>query len=124
MRLQKPFKLTDMKNISFEDFRKKLSYNDYTAFVYNDGTQQMYSGGQINDDSIQSFEDGGQISICNMGELPDIKQLMQENLLAEFMPAPDVVDEGYQELEKQFEENQGEIAFVDNNGTTTYMLVW
>lgn len=113
-----------MKTISFEYFRNKLSYNDYTAFVYSDGTQQMYSGGEINDDSIQSFENGDEISICNMGELPDIKQLMQENLLAEFMPAPDVVDEGYQQLEKQFENNEGEIAFVDNNGTTTYMLVW
>lgn len=114
----------DMKAISFDDLRSKLSYGDYTAFVYNDGIQQMYSGGEINDDSIQSFDDGGKISICNMGELPDIKQLMQENLLLEFMSAPDVVDEGYNELEKQFENNEGEIAFVDNNGTTTYMLVW
>lgn len=55
-----------MKTISFNDFRAKLSYNDYTAFVYDDGTQQMYSGGEISDDSIHSFEEGGDISICNM----------------------------------------------------------
>lgn len=113
-----------MKIISFEDLRSKLSYNDYTAFVYNDGTQQMYSGGEINDDSIQSFEDGGQISICNMDELPDIKQLMQENLLSEFEPAENVADDGYDKMKEDFANNNGEIAFVDNEGTTTYMLVW
>lgn len=113
-----------MKNISFEDFRKKLSYNDYTAFVYNDGTQQMYSGGEINDDSILSFEDGGTISICNMGELTDIKQLMQENLLSEFEPAENVADDGYDKMKEDFDNNNGDIAFVDNNGTTTYILIW
>lgn len=112
-----------MKTISFKEFEKKFSYNDYTAFVYDDGTQRMYSGCEINDDSIHAFEDG-EISICNMCELPEIKQLMQDNLLAEFMPAPDVVDEGFQQMEKQFEDNIGEIAFVENNGTITYMLVW
>lgn len=113
-----------MNTISFEDLRSKLSYNDYTAFVYNDGTQQMYSGGEINDDSIQSFEDGGKISICNMGDLPDIKQLMQENLLAEFEPAENVADDGYDKMKEDFANNNGEIAFVDNKGTTTYMLIW
>lgn len=113
-----------MKIISFDDFRNKLSYNDYTAFVYNDGTQQMYSGGEINDDSIQSFEDGGKISICNMSELPDIKELMQENLLAELEPAENVSDDGYDKMKENFANNNGDIAFVDNNGITTYMLIW
>lgn len=113
-----------MKTISFNDFRAKLSYNDYTAFVYDDGTQQMYSGGEISDDSIHSFEEGGDISICNMGELPGIKQVMQENLLEEFKPAENVSDDGYDQMKENFENNEGEIAFVSNMGTITYMLVW
>lgn len=113
-----------MKTISFNDFRAKLNYNDYTAFVYYDGTQQMYSGGEISDDSIHSFEEGGDISICNMGELPDIKQVMQENLLEEFKPAGNVADDGYDQMKDNFKNNEGEIAFVENMGTITYMLVW
>lgn len=31
----------EISTISFEGLNKKLSYNDYTAFVYDDGTQIM-----------------------------------------------------------------------------------
>lgn len=113
-----------MKHISIDDLLNKVSYNDYTAFVYNDGTQTMYSGGEISDDALHSFFESGDVCICNMGDLPKIKELMQENLLAEFMPASNVADEGYESMKDDFAHNRGEIAYCEYNGTTTYMLIW
>ena len=44
-----------MKKINFEELENAVSYDDYTAFVYNDGTQIMYSGGDINEDTMDVF---------------------------------------------------------------------
>lgn len=113
-----------MKHINIEELQKEVSYNDYTAFVYNDGIQTMYSGGEISDDTLHSFFESGEISLCNMGDLPDVKELMQENLLAEFEPAEGVVDDGYEEMKRNFVNNEGDIAFCQHEGTVTYMLIW
>lgn len=113
-----------MKNISFEKLQDIVSYNDYTAFVYDDGAQVMYSGGEITDDSLSHFEESEDITICNMGELPRIKEIMQANLLAELEPADNVVDEGYEAMKADFANNKGDIAFCKCAGKTTYMLIW
>ena len=113
-----------MKELSFKVLEKKINYNDYTGFVYDDGTQVIYSGHKITEDSLQPFNKGNNIHICNMGELPKIKKQIEENLLAEFEPAAGVSDDGYEQMKKSFQDNKGEIACVKNDGATTYMLVW
>lgn len=113
-----------MKQISFKELESKINYKDYTGFVYDDGTHVMYSGGEITEDALHSFYEGEAIHICNMGELPYIKELIAENLLAEFKPAASVSDDGYEQMKKDFRDNKGEIAYVEYNGATTYMLVW
>lgn len=117
-------KRINMKNINFKELEKKINYNDYTAFVYKDGTQTMYSGGEINEDTLSNFAKADTISICDMNELPDIKELMQANLLSEFKPAHNVSDDGYKSMIKDFEEGNGQIAMVENEKGITYMLVW
>lgn len=97
---------------------------DYTAFVYDDGAQVMYSGGEMDMYSLWPFRKADTFSICNMCELPDIKQIMQDNLLAEFKPAHNVQDEGYDAMVKKFKNNDGEIAICKENKNITYMLVW
>lgn len=97
---------------------------DYTAFVYDDGTQFMYSGGEMDMYSLWPFRKADTFSICNMCELPDIKQIMQDNLLAEFKPAHNVQDDGYDAMVKKFKNNDGEIAICTGDKNITYMLVW
>lgn len=97
---------------------------DYTAFVYDDGAQVMYSGGEMDMYSLWPFRKADTFSICNMCELPDIKQIMQDNLLAEFKPVHNVQDEGYDAMVKKFKNNDGEIAICKENENITYMLVW
>lgn len=113
-----------MRNISYSALSRKIRLLDYTAFVYDDGTQVMYSGGKMDMYSLWPFRNAGTFSICNMCELPDIKQIMQDNLLAEFEPAYNVQDDGYDYMVKKFKENDGEIAICKDGKEITYMLVW
>lgn len=113
-----------MKQITFNELEKNISYNDYTAFVYNDGTQTMYSGGEITEDSLSHFEETDDITLYRMEDIPEIKQIMQENLLAEFEPAEDVENEGYDMMVKQFANNEGQIAMCEYDNNRVYMLVW
>jgi hypothetical protein len=112
-----------MKIINFRELENMVNYNDYTAFVYNDGTQTMYSGGEINEDTLEPFYDTDKIETYDMNELQDIKELMKENLLAEFKPAG-VEDEGYDSMAADFANGRGKIAKCGLNGNIIYMLVW
>lgn len=113
-----------MKKINFEELENAVSYDDYTAFAYNDGTQIMYSGGDINEDTMDVFYQAEYVEIYDMNELPVIKALMQENLLAEFKPAEGVEDDGYNSMVADFENGRGKIAKCVSDRTTIYMLVW
>jgi hypothetical protein len=113
-----------MKTINFAELENMVNYNDYTAFVYNDGTQTMYSGGEISDDTLAPFYDADKIEVYGMNELLDIKELMQENFLAELEPAEGVDDEGYNSIATDFENGRGKIAKCELNGNIIYMLVW
>lgn len=114
----------NMRNISYSALSRKIQLFDYTAFVYDDGAQVMYSGGEMDMYSLWPFRKADTFSICNMCELPDIKQIMQDNLLAEFKSAHNVQDEGYETMVKKFKNNDGEIAICKENKNITYMLVW
>lgn len=113
-----------MRNISYSALSRKIRLLDYTAFVYDDSTQVMFSGGEMDMYSLLPYRKADIFSICNMCELPDIKQIMQDNLLAEFEPAYNVQDDGYDDMVKKFNENNGEIAICKDGKTTIYMLVW
>lgn len=109
----------------FLDLEHLVSYNDTTAFVYNDGTQTMCTTNEITEDSLHSFaETDGPIYICNMGDLPDIKKLMRDEILEVFRPADNVQDDNYEQMKENFNKNNGRIAYCEYEGTTTYMLVW
>ena len=113
-----------MRNISYSALSRKIRELEYTAFVYDDGIQVIYSLEQMNMYSLWPFRKADVFTICNMCELPDIKQIMQDNLLAEFEPAYNVQDDGYDDMVKKFKENNGEIAICKDGKDTTYMLVW
>lgn len=113
-----------MKKINFEELENAVNYDDYTAFVYDDGTQIMYSGGEINEETMDVFYQAEDIEMYDMSELPDVKELMQENILEEFEPAEGVVDDGYNSMVADFENGRGKIAKCISGRTTVYMLVW
>lgn len=113
-----------MHTINFRELESMISYDDYTAFVYDDGTQIMYSGGDINEDTMDIFYKSEYVEMYDMNELPDIKGLMQENLLAEFEPAGGVKNDSYNSMAENFENGRCKIAKCISSGTTTYMLVW
>jgi hypothetical protein len=112
-----------MKIINFRELENMVNYNDYTAFVYNDGTQTMYSGGEINENTLDPFYGTNKIETYDMNELQDIKELMKENFLAEFKPAG-CEDEGYDSMVADFANGRGKIAKCELNGNIIYMLVW
>lgn len=113
-----------MYTTNFRELESMVNYDDYTAFVYDDGTQTMYSGGDINEDTMDVFYQAEYVEMYDMNELPDIKGLMQENLLEEFRPAEGVEDDGYNSMVADFENGRGKIAKCISSRTTTYMLVW
>lgn len=113
-----------MEKIAFDEMECMVSYNDYTGFVYDDGTQVMYSGGTISEDVMNTFRVADVILICNMGNLPAIKKILQDNLLAEFEPAEGVVDDGYNKMVAAFTNDEGWIVKVEDGSKTTYMLIF
>lgn len=113
-----------MKKINFEELENAVNYDDYTAFVYDDGTQIMYSGGEINEEVMDVFYQAEDIEMYDMNEIPNIKELMQENLLEEFRPAEGVEDDGYDSMVADFGNSRGKIAKCISGRTTIYMLVW
>ena len=70
-----------MRNISYSALSRKIRLLDYTAFVYDDSTQVMFSGGEMDMYSLLPYRKADIFSICNMCELPDIKQIMQDYYL-------------------------------------------
>lgn len=101
-----------------------VSYYDYTAFVVQDGTQTMYSGAEINGDTVQPFEDAEDISCYDMAELPEIAEIMRDNLLAEFRPAEGISDDGYDSMNEGFANGSAYICQAEIDDTITSILIW
>lgn len=110
-----------MKTISWQQLKHHFTYCDSTCFVYDNGTQIQYSDGEFFEDTLSSFLIADEIRLYNISEVPDIKQIMQDNYLPLFKSA-----EGYEEIAKMFTENKAQIAmcYDEELHTTIYMLIW
>lgn len=114
-----------MKQITFDELEKRVTYGDWTAFLYTDGFQSMTDEGDITEESLSNFYNAEVIHVYNMAELPDVKETLECTLLPPFDSEPEQKDEheAYSCLRKRFAENDGEIAVCNVKGETTYMLV-
>lgn len=109
-----------MKTINAEEFEKSIKYDNVAAFVVNDGTQKMCDVCDINENTVAAFINAGEVNIYELDEQPEIAEILKENLLAAF----DTEDICYKAIAESLNNNEHwAIAEVEENGTTTYMLI-
>ena len=84
----------------------------------------MFADGEITEDTIEPFMAAECIELYDIDELPEIRDIMRDNLLPIMAPAHNVADEGYNEMVQAFSKNGYKIAKADDGNTTTYMLIY
>lgn len=109
-----------MKTVNFEALETMFFYGDHTAFVYDACERDFeFADADFTEDSVYPFSVADDIQVRNISELPNIKQIMQDNYLPIFRSA-----EGYDEIVKMFTENKAQIASCFYGSTMVHMLIW
>jgi len=118
--------------MTYQEFIKNINFGDTTAFVYDaPNNRYNYASGEIYDGVFDNVTTDTNFSIVGINELPQVKEAIVENFLAELEPAPGVEDEGYEAVKAALESGSARIGYWDNETkygpdtftTTTYMLI-
>lgn len=115
--------------INYTEFQKLVNWDEYYAMVYDcPDNRYNYVGGEMSEelmDEIYKADNEGGIWIEPMTEANEVAvEVMRDNMLAEFEPAPETVDEGYEAMKRMFADNAGRIVTINvRNNESLYILI-
>lgn len=111
--------------INYTEFQKLVNWDEYYAMVYDcPSNRYNYVGGEMSEELMDEIYKADAISIEPMAEADErVVEVMRDNMLAEFEPAPGTVDEGYEMLKQMFANNAGRIITVDSDNGSLYILI-
>lgn len=111
--------------INYTEFENLINWDEYYAMVSDCQSGRQYAGGEMSEELMDEIYKADAISIEPMAEANEaVVEVMRDNMLAEFEPAPGVVDEGYEAMKRMFADNAGRIVTINvRDNESMYILI-